>query len=142
MKKLFLAGLLCCSLEYLPASAQNTPPKQTAPSTPSAPVALRHLVVLNKQGPNFALASKHRTEMLAHRQIYLDLTKSGEIIASGLLGSSPRVGFVLFRTDVDEQAIRSRLNDDFAIRNGILELEFLYWDIQMGAVGRPDTDTQ
>lgn len=94
----------------------------------------RHLVVLNKRGTNFELVRENRDKMLEHRQIYLDLTASGHIVASGLLRSEPPVGFVLFREGVDEEEIRARLEDDWAIREGVIELEFLYWDIQMGGI--------
>lgn len=117
-----------------PALAQDSQPAEK-PAKPAA--AARHLVVLNKQGPNFSRAAEHPAELRAHRQIYLDLTAEGEIIASGLLRSEPPHGFVLFRQGVDEEAIKARLANDFVVAQGIVALEFIYWDIQMGAVGRP-----
>ena len=93
-----------------------------------------HLVVLNKRGENFELARENMDQMRAHRQIYLDLTASSHIIASGILSTEPPVGFVPFRQGVDEAYVRERLADDFAIERKIVELEFLSWDIQMGGI--------
>lgn len=127
MLRMILAAILAC---VMPVDSLS---QQTA--TPSAGPPPRHLVVLNKPGPNFARLVDHRAEMLRHRQIYLDLTAEGEIIASGTIDFEPRVGFILFRQGVDEAAIRSRLENDFAIKEGILELEYRYWSIQMGGFG-------
>jgi hypothetical protein len=125
-------------LVQIPAHAQqqvaNTNSEQ-APATFASPDDVRHLVVLNKQGPNFEERREFPDELRAHRQIYLDLTASGHILASGVLRSDPAMGFVLFRAGVDEQWVRERLTADFVIERGILELEFIYWEIQMGGFG-------
>jgi hypothetical protein len=134
-----LTSSLCIALAIglaMPAAAQQTTPIASPPAT-TAPAAQRHLVVLNHRGPNFDRMRDHPVEIRAHRQKYLDLTAKGDVIASGLLRSDPPVGFVLFRQGVDEEAIRAFLEDDFAMREKIMTLEFIYWDIQMGAVGRP-----
>ena len=133
---IFAASLMATSV---PLSAQ-TGSTQAAP-TAQAPNA-RHLVVFNKRGENFAKAAAHIPEMRAHRQIYLDFTASGEIVASGLLDSNPAVGFVLFRQGVDEAAIKQRLEADFAVREKIVELEYRYWTIQMGSIGRMGPEPQ
>jgi hypothetical protein len=106
------------------------------------PTPARHLVVLNKRGPEFEKRRAHPEEMRAHRQIYLDLTASGHIIASGLLDSEPAVGFALFREGVDEAAIKARLKNDFAIKSRILDLEYRYWTVQMGSLGRKGPEPQ
>ncbi|MBA3836405.1 MAG: hypothetical protein H2054_00230 [Sphingomonas sp.] len=126
MFKMILALILAM---VTPAAALAQQPAPLASPQP------RHLIVLNKPGPNFARGANHREEMLKHRQIYLDLTAEGKIIASGTVDFEPRVGFILFRQDIDEVAIRSRLENDFAVREGILELEYHYWSIQMGGFG-------
>jgi hypothetical protein len=122
MRQVLLAALALLLSPAAPSGAQPTP--------------ARHIVVLNKQGPEFEKRRAHPEEMRAHRQIYLDLTASGDIIASGLLDSEPAVGFVLFREGVDEAAIKARLENDFAIKNRILALEYRHWTVQMGSLGR------
>jgi hypothetical protein len=112
---------------------------QSAP--PSADISVpktseRYLVAFNKRGPNFADHVNHRDQMLKHRQIYLDLVKSGDIVMSGSLSTEPAMGLILFRAGVDEQAVKRKLNDDFAVSAGILKVEFSYWTILMG--GLPD----
>jgi hypothetical protein len=131
MKKISLLVAAALTVVSAPLSAQSSGP-QVAPAA-HAPNA-RHLVVLNKEGPNFARRVDHRAEMLQHRQVYLDLTAEGEIIASGTIDFEPRIGFVLFREGINEAAIRARLENDFAIKEGILELEYRYWSIQMGGL--------
>lgn len=124
MKPLLLAAaLLAAAPATTPAVAQEQPPA-------------RHLIVLNKRGPDFDRARTVPDQMRAHRQIYLDLTASGHIVASGLLDSAPPVGFVLFREGVDEAAIKRRLEADFAVKARIIDLEYRYWTVQMGSLGR------
>jgi hypothetical protein len=133
MKRIMLLLAATLTAAPVPLSAQSGPP-QAAPAAPTKNA--RHLVVLNKRGENFVKAAAHLPEMRAHRQIYLDLTTDGDIVASGLLDSDPAVGFILFRQGVDEAGIKQRLEADFAVREKIVELEYRYWTIQMGSVGR------
>jgi len=139
MKKSLVAAITAIGLlVQTPAQAQQQvaeTDREQAPPTFASSDDVRHLVVLNKQGPNFEKGREFPDELRAHRQIYLDLTASGHILASGVLRSDPAMGFVLFRAGVDEQWVRDRLTADFVIANGILELEFIYWEIQMGGFG-------
>ncbi len=112
-----------------PALAQTADTEK--PATQQRPM---HLVVLNKHGPNFEKLSQMRAEALAHRDIYLKLTAAGDILVSGRLEGDPSLGLTVFRQGVDEKRIRKLLADDAIIKAGVLELEFRYWSIQMGAL--------
>ena len=115
-----------------PMSAQN-PPSEQRP---------KHLVVFNKHGPNFARLSEMLAEARAHRDIYLKLTAAGDILVSGRLEGDPSMGMTVFRQGVDEERIRKLLADDAIIKAGVLELEFRYWSIQMGALTPPAATTK
>lgn len=121
--------LILSLVAAMPAAAQPAPTQ--VPPVEQRP---RHLVVLNKHGPNFGKLSQMRAEALAHRQIYLDLTAAGDILVSGSLEGTPSMGLTVFRQGVDEARIRELLADDAIIKAGVLELEFRYWSIQMGAL--------
>lgn len=131
-----IAAFIVMGIPYI-ALGQDGPNVRAPTDRPvfeSQEQSTTHLVVLNRRGKNFELARENMDQMRAHRQIYLDLTASGHIIASGILSSDPPVGFVLFREGVDEAWVRKQLEDDFAIERGIVELEFLEWNIQMGGI--------
>jgi hypothetical protein len=122
--------LITLILSLLTATPLAAQPAQVLPAEERP----NHLVVFNKHGPNFAKLSDMRAEALAHRDIYLKLTAEGEILVSGRLEGEPSMGFTVFRQGVDEARIRERLADDAIIKAGVLELEFRYWSIQMGAL--------
>jgi hypothetical protein len=124
--------LILSLVAAIPAAAQSP-----APPVPTPEQRPKHLVVLNKHGPNFGKLPQMRAEALAHRQIYLDLTAAGDILVSGSLQGTPSMGLTVFRQDVDEARIRKLLADDAIIKAGVLELEFRYWSIQMGALEPP-----
>ncbi|QDP20079.1 hypothetical protein [Sphingomonas xanthus] len=115
-----------------PTAAQDRPAAQR-------PV---HLVVLTKAGPNFAKLGDMRSQALAHRDIYLDLTAKGEVIVSGPFVGEPVLGLTVFRQGVDEAAIRARLTNDAIIQAGVLEIEFRQWSIQMGGLPSPEGPTE
>jgi hypothetical protein len=120
-------------LSLLAAAPSVAQPAQILP----AEKRLEHLVVFNKHGPNFAKLPDMRAEAVAHRDIYLALTAAGDILVSGRLEGEPTMGFTVFRQGVDEARIRQLLADDTIIKAGVLELEFRYWSIQMGALTPP-----
>ncbi len=123
---LILSLLAATPVIAQPMSAQILPVEQQP----------KHLVVLNKHGPNFAKLSEMRAEALAHRDIYLKLTAAGDILVSGRLEGEPSMGLTVFRHGVDEERIRKLLTDDAIIKAGVLELEFRHWSIQMGSFAR------
>lgn len=124
--------LILALLAAPPALAQTAAAEK--PATEQRPL---HLVVFNKHGPNFGKLAQMRAEALAHRDIYLKLTAAGDILVSGRLEGDPSMGLTVFRQGVDEKRIRTLLADDAIIKAGVLELEFRYWSIQMGALIAP-----
>jgi hypothetical protein len=130
MRRIFVFGAtLAATAMPTTLVAQASPPQSAGVVAQSGQ---RHFVVLHKRGPNFADHAQYRDKMVQHRQIYLDLVASGDIIASGLLSTDPPTGFILFGAQVDEGHIKSILQADFSVQSKIVDLEFLYWTIQMG----------
>lgn len=100
-----------------------------------------HFVVFNRQGPNFAKAQADptmRETLLAHRRLYLDLADDGRLIAGGRMDGNPVLGISVFRSDVDRAAIKAMLEADPAVKAGIVAVEFREWQMQMGAIARPE----
>ena len=130
---IFILALLAAS----PALAQTAPA-----DNPGMDQRPKHLIVVTRAGPNFDRLAEMRAQVQAHRDIYLKLTAQGAIVASGPFEGKPVLGITVFRQGVDEAAIRKLLADDAIIKAGVLELEFRYWSIQMGALTPPAPTTK
>lgn len=111
-----------------PLAAQAV--KSPAPAAP----AETHLVVFNRPGPAFARAQELREAAIAHQKLYRDFAAQGKIIAGGRMTGEPVLGLSVFAADVDKAQIRSALENDAAVKAGIVAIEFREWQLQMGSL--------
>ena len=110
-----------------PAFAQQQ--QQTAQKPPET-----HLIVFNRLGPNFSKMAELQKEAIAHRDLYVGLAKEGKIIAGGAMVGQPVLGLSLFASNVDRDEMRALLENDPAVKAGLVEIEFREWQLQMGSL--------
>jgi hypothetical protein len=132
VKSLFAGAALALCL-ITPAAAQS--PAKLAPAVQPA---VKHLVVFNRPGANFAKLrmddAEHVSAIRAHQKLYLDYAKTGDLVVGGRFSGEPVLGMSVFRTGVDIAAVRKTLEDDPAVGAGFVAVEFREWTPQMGAL--------
>lgn len=114
MLKLLLAAVIATA-PTPPAAAQTT---QTVSASDL------QLVVFNRPGPKWAERASVTPLLLAHRDLYLEMAKRGEIILSGRFTGEPLLGLSLFASSANETDVRKRLEADPAVTGGYIALEF------------------
>ena len=120
------------SLAVWPAAAQTQP--QTPRVGPPPATGASFFVVVNKAGPHFDKASESVERARAHQQLYRSFEADGRLIVGGAMAGETPLGVSVFCPDVDRAAIRTALENDQIVRDGVLALEFREWRIQMGAL--------
>ncbi len=126
-----LALVLALAIGAVAAPAAAQPAAKPAP----APAAgATHLVVFNRLGPNAARMNELREAALAHRQLYVRLADEGKLIAGGRMSGEPVLGLSVFASNVDKAQVRALLENDPAVKAGIVEIEFREWQLQMGSL--------
>ncbi|MFC3714035.1 hypothetical protein ACFOMD_15795 [Sphingoaurantiacus capsulatus] len=107
-----------------------------------APAAVSHMTVFNRPGPEFAKAHDpaNRALIIAHQRLYQQFAREGVLIAGGRFEGEPVLGLSVFTLDVDRGAVRRALEEDPAVKAGIVAIEFRDWQLQMGGLARPAGD--
>ncbi|HEV7232604.1 MAG TPA: hypothetical protein VGN36_00065 [Sphingorhabdus sp.] len=116
MRQLLTAILLVISA--------GVPQAVSAQGTQQVSASSLQLVVFNRPGEKWAERAKATPLLLAHRDIYLKLAESGDIVFSGRFVGEPLLGMSIFNASVDEAAIQKQLESDPAVTAGYIALEF------------------
>lgn len=119
---LLTSGAACAQRVPLPLQSTNT-----------------HFVVFHRAGPNFARAAELRNAAIVHQKLYRDLAAEGKIIAGGHMSGEPVLGMSVFAPGVDVVQMRATLENDPAVKAGIVAIEFREWQLQMGRLASADT---
>ena len=94
-----------------------------------------YLVVINLPGPNWVNPLPSMPEAAEqHRAIYQSLLDEGALISAGRLDGTPVMGIALFHQDVDEDALRARLDNDEIVKRGYIVLEYRHWELRSGSL--------
>jgi hypothetical protein len=82
------------------------------------------LVVFTRPCEKWAERAEAVPLLLAHRDIYLKLAESGEILFSGRFVGEPLLGLSVFDASVDTEKVRKHLENDPAVTGDYIALEF------------------
>jgi len=132
MQRRFTEFVLCWPL--LAALALASAPSSIAAQPAPAAVSTQHLVVFNRPGPNWAQRGSHVGVLRQHQGIYRDLAERGEIVFSGRFAGAPLLCMAVFRLGIDAAEIRLRLEEDPAIRMGLVALEVRPFVVSFGSL--------
>lgn len=121
MRARYVLSILTASLSLF-ASAAGQPADDVS----------KRFAVLNSAGENFSEIRERPDLIEAHRGVYEALEADCLIALGGALQGETPLGLTIFVEDVDEDAVRRRVEADPAVEGGYIALDYRVFFIQRG----------
>jgi hypothetical protein len=96
-----------------------------------------NFVVLHTPGPQWKMRTEHAQALQAHRKIYEELARKGDILFGGSFQGEPVLGMSVFSAGVDREKLAAELRLDPSVVAGVIALEFRVWRTQLGELPDP-----